>query len=208
MAVELQSIECPECGAPLPNDVKRCAYCNSWLREAPKDPAPTSDTRDPAPASDSRVPDPSPKRPRLALGEREFGLSGWWPAGVAAAGAAVLYGIGWLLEDPTYWLDQRAIAVWAVLLPLWQCAIALVWRAPRRGWLPGLLIAATIFTLHLAIPWWLGGRINDDLIGIGGAFAGGALAGWLAGRLLHYWIRLGRPRRQVPNRWVSHGPGG
>ena len=190
MGKELQSLECPECGAPVAADATQCEYCNSFLGRSKASPAERGATRDPSPPTK-----PTWNWPRLAPGEGEFGFWGWWPATVAAGGAAVLYGAGWFLEDTTYWLDDRAITVWAVLLPLWLCAWAAAWRAPRRGWLPGFLIAATMFAFHMAIPWLLRNRLNDDLVGIGAAFAAGALAGWLVGRIIHFCLRWGRARR-------------
>ena len=181
-----RSLECPECGAPTPPDAQQCSYCGAYLmtqRESRSGQAGAAPTR---------------RRgwPRLAPGEGEFGWPGRAPVLVGLLIAAGLYLVGWLLEDLRYWLDGRAVTVWAVVLPGWLLLVSLAWRVERRGWLTGLGLAVLMLVFHLGSMWVISGRLNDDYVGISAAFAIASGAGWGLGRLLHYWMRWRRARKQ------------
>jgi hypothetical protein len=130
----------------------------------------------------------------LSPGVGEFGISGQLPLALAFVGGLGLYLIGWLFEDLTYWLEDEAVFIWVVLLPLWLFLSALVWRSERRGWTAGLVLALPMFTAHVFVIWLIRGRLDDDHFGIAAMVAGAALLGWLLGRGLHHGIRWRRTR--------------
>ena len=162
---------CPNCGAPAMDAGSQCVYCNAKL---PKPHAAATTA------------------PKTEFEAGDFGLRSNIVFVVAVIGAAILYALGWIFEDTRYWLDDRAIAVWAGALPLWLCILAFIWR-PRWGeWLAGFAIAVPVFIVHLAIMWLNRGMLNDDYIGIAAAFASASLGGWILGRLLHTAVRRSR----------------
>ena len=119
----------------------------------------------------------------------EFGWPGEKPLRIGMGVAAVLYGIGWLVEDSQYWLAMEAVVMWGGVLPAWLCAVALAWRPQVSGWFVGVLAAVPIFIVHVVVMWFTRGRLNDDYLGIGAIFAGVALGGWVLGRILHVLVR-------------------
>ncbi|TET52900.1 MAG: hypothetical protein E3J64_04395, partial [Anaerolineales bacterium] len=108
--------------------------------------------------------------------------------------AALLYTIGWLLEDKYYWLADEAVVTWGVALPVWLFLVALAWRPRWGGWIAGFALSLPMFALHLGLMWIIEGRLNDDYVGISALFAGAALGGWLAGRFVHVVVRRARAR--------------
>jgi hypothetical protein len=126
----------------------------------------------------------------------EFGLSGHLPLFLGLTLAAVIYALGWILEDREYWLAPGAVALWAAALPIWLGLVSLTWKTSRTVWPVGLAIALTTLGIHLGTMWLIRGRINDDMFGIAAIYAALALAGWLLGRLLHFALR----RRRIGDR--------
>ena len=190
--MSVTSRDCPECGAPLAPGADRCEYCGSWIERSKETPPAEFH----APAVDAAKPGkPKPDRDAGDFGfrSRTFFLT-------CAAIALVIYAIGWVFEDTQYWLDDRAIAVWAGILPFWLCIAAFFWRPRWGGWLAGFLFAIPIFAVHTAIPCAIRGRIQDDYVGIAAMFAGAVLGGWLLGRIFHsivHWARRRSPARVI-----------
>ena len=174
----VESRRCPECGGSVAPGERRCSYCGVWLEVA-------------------ATPDRAGEVVRSSIPAREageFGLVGSAPLLVGIAVAALLYIVGWLLEDTRYWLAEEAVALWGVALPAWLFLVALVWRPQWGGWLAGLALAVPMLALHLGIMWLIEGRLNDDDVGMSALFSGAALAGWLLGRLVHAVVRRARAR--------------
>ncbi len=180
----LEELDCPACGAPVAEPVGRCVYCGSSLRDL----ALAAGSR--AAASEA---DGSWGLASLAPGEGEFGWGGRGALAAILGVATLVYAAGWPLEDFRYWLDPRAIAVWGAALPLTLLAGALFLRGPGR-WLPVALFCLTLGAVHVAVMTLARGRMNDDYLGIAALYAGGALAAWTLGRVLHYALRLRRAR--------------
>jgi hypothetical protein len=128
----------------------------------------------------------------LSNGAGEFGLSGQLPLALALVGGLGIYLTGWLFEDLTYWLEDEAVFLWVVILPLWLLLTAVFWQTDRRGWTVGLVLALPIFVAHVFVIWLIRGRLNDDHVGIAAMVAGAALLGWIFGRVLHHAIRWRR----------------
>ena len=153
---------CPNCGASVRRGAAQCPYCGTWFEGR-------------AGAEAEAVPEARP-------------TPGWWIA-LGLAGAAALYALGWRFEDTRYWLDARAVAVWAGALPLWLAVVAGGWRG-RKAVLAGVALAVSVFAVHLAATWFVAGRLQDDYVGIAAAYGAAALAGWLLGRLVRKLIRF------------------
>jgi len=158
-----QRSKCPQCGASLPQPANRCAYCGSIF---------SSNTLH---AQPSHSPD--------------FGIKAVWPLNIAFFVTALLYSLGWFLEDTQYYLAAPAVTIWAVVIPLWLVVFAFIWQAQWGQWLPGFAIAFPIFFFHAYIIYRIRGSLNKDAVGMAALFALAALAGWAAGRMLHNYIR-------------------
>ncbi len=171
---------CPGCGGPVAVSAQRCEHCGAWFDTSGK--AGSSKLA----SSTQRLFSPLPSE------AGEFGLSGHLPLLVGLMLAAVMYAIGWILEDREYWLAPGAVAIWAAALPIWLGLVSLTWKTNRTAWPIGLAIALITLGIHLGIMWLIRGRINDDMLGIAATFAALALAGWLLGRLLHFVLRRHR----------------
>lgn len=172
----LDSRECPECGASVPTDVTRCPYCGIWVEATRADEAVTAEraTR------------------RLAPGEGEFGPSGRWLTLLGWVVGGAIYAAGWWLEDTRYWLDGRAVAVWAGALPLWVLCLGTVRRSRGSVWGWGLLFGLVLVGVHLVGVFYVSGRINDDAVGIAGGYAAAVAVGWWVGRAFHLLLRRRR----------------
>ncbi len=184
----MQRRECPGCGGPVPVSASRCEHCGAWLEE---------NSRVSAASEKALAPPLKSFFEPLPPDAGEFGLTGTIPLAAGIALAGVIYTLGWLLEDTSYWLAPGAVVVWGALLPIWLGLVALVWRTRRAAWSTGLAIAPSILAIHLGIVWILRRRINDDLLGIAAVFAGLGFAGWLLGRVLHAMLRRSRIRPRI-----------
>jgi hypothetical protein len=129
---------------------------------------------------------------RLAPGEGEFGPSGRWLTLLGWLVGAAVYAAGWWLEDTRYWLDGRAVAVWAVALPLWVLFVGAVRRSRSHVWGWAFLFGVVVFGVHLLGVFYVSGRINDEAVGIAGGYAAAATVGWWVGRAIHLLIRRRR----------------
>ena len=109
------------------------------------------------------------------------------------AAALALYAFGWSLEDPKYFLRTQAVVAWSGAVPLVLAITAFGWRARWGAMMLGGVVALAIAITHVGVYASLRNfRVNDDAVGIAAVFAGAALAGWLAGRGMHEWVRRGR----------------
>ena len=169
--------KCPNCGAPVPLNEFHCAYCDSWFDESPPFPTPIKPTITPE-----------------QLLAADFGVKGKWLLWVCFIGAAILYGIGWMFEDLTYWLDTTAVVIWAGTQPVWIAFWSFLWRRRKGDWLPGFLFGITQFGIHMALIFCIDRHINDDGVGISAVFAGATLGGWLVGRIGHVWLQRVRSK--------------
>lgn len=93
-----------------------------------------------------------------------------------------IYGAGWPLEDPTYWLSDASIAVWAGAVPLWLLISATLLRIRGPVWLIGFAFGLILLLIHMGVMWGMRGRFNDDYAGIAAMYGGAAAGGWLLGR--------------------------
>jgi hypothetical protein len=174
--------QCPECGAPVAPHTKQCAYCGSWLEDhSGHIPIESIEAKAPPPR---QLPDL-----KLSPGVAEFGFSGQLPLALAFVGGLGIYFTGWLFEDLAYWLEDKAVFIWVVILPLWLFLTALSWQTDRRAWTAGLVLAIPIFAMHIFVIWLVRGRLNDDHFGIAAMVAGTSLLSWILGRVLHHGIR-------------------
>jgi hypothetical protein len=180
----LEQRVCPGCGGPVAASTTRCEHCGAWLEDR----------------SEARIGKPASSLKRffapLPVDAGEFGMTGSLPLAVGLAVAAVLYALGWALEDTQYWLAPGAVAIWAAALPIMLGLTALLWRTRLTAWFLGLGIALAILALHLAIIWLIRARINDDMFGIASIYATTAFVGWLLGRTAHFALRRRRMRAQ------------
>lgn len=159
--------KCQQCGAPVSQDAEVCQYCSTEFYSPQKHKT-------------------GQKKKSLL---KDFGWKGiFYPL---IAGIIILYTLGWFYEDKQYWLDTRAILIWAVLLPLWIVSMTFFWFQRKgtiiTGVITGVVLLAVHFLLILSYENW---NINDDYIGISALFAGIPLAAWMLGRFLHHMARI------------------
>lgn len=166
--------KCGACGAPVTTRTERCAYCGNWLLGA-----------DPTASSTA-----GQTRSQWFSGEAgEFGFTRFtWPA-IGLSVVLMLYVTGWFFEDFDYWLDDTAIALWAIACPVVLAIVAFGWRAAKPTVLPALAVCGLQWLVHVAMMAVSRGSISDDHVGIGAMFAGANLLGWLVGRGLHHGYR-------------------
>ncbi|MEM7018424.1 MAG: hypothetical protein AAF512_13915 [Pseudomonadota bacterium] len=131
----------------------------------------------------------------LASSAGDFGVRHVaWPS-IGLLIASIIYMSGWLFEDTRYWLDERAILIWAGAVPFWLLLVALFWQPYWGGWLMGFAIGLPILLGHTGMMWVMDDfHFQDDHIGIAAMFAGAAFGGWMLGRLLHLIIQQARRR--------------
>ena len=170
----VSSPECDNCGASLKLDATLCAYCGSTLLSAGHT------------ASNS-----------AGNGGRSFGFSGPIYYFVILSVLAGIYGMGWVFEDPRYWLDTRAYIIWCGVVPFWMLSGALFRNSITTPILLGVGISLGLVICHLIIMTLLRGSINDDMVGMAAMVGGSALAGWLAGRFIHHRISVARHQSRM-----------
>ena len=172
----VNAIKCSSCGASIASDAQQCHYCGVWLVS---------------------VLNKRTARPTLDSDAGEFGVQGYPPLVLGIVGALVLYTTGWFFEDTQYWLDEKAMLIWGVAIPVWLGLVGTVWQSAHNGWLLGIVVALPIFVIHLIVMWVIRGQLNDDYVGIAAIFSGLVLAGWILGRLTHLLIRKARIRDNI-----------
>ena len=161
------SLKCPQCGAPLLKDSNKCNYCGTEFDII----------------SEKKI-----KRKLLVKGLKDFGWKALLPVNIA--GILILYIWGWILEDKDYWLEDKAIIVWSVIMPLWILIMTFFWLKKSGAVLIGFIVNILIFGSHLLIIMiYENWHFNDDYAGIAAMFAGIAFGAWMLGRFLHYLVR-------------------
>lgn len=167
MQVIKKSMKCQQCGATVTSESEQCEYCGTQFYN---------------PANQPEV-----KKKKSLL--RDFGWKGILSLNII--GIIFLYTLGWFFEDKEYWLDDTAIVIWAVILPLWIIVMTFFWFRKRGSILIGFILNLAIFGIHLLVIMsfrrW---HFNDDYLGIAAMFAGIAFGAWILGRILHHLARL------------------
>ena len=174
MRIKNINLKCPQCGAPLSKDSNKCDYCGTEF--------------------DIVISGKKIKRKSLFM-LKDFGKKGLLP--IIIAGILIFYTWGWILEDKEYWLEDKAIIVWSVMMPLWILILTFSWLKKRGALLIGLLVNTLIFGSHLLIIMiYENWHFNDDYAGIAAMFAGIAFGAWILGRFLHYLVRIRINRKE------------
>jgi hypothetical protein len=177
MMMTINARECEKCGASLAENDLQCRYCGTWY-EANK-----------AELSGYKRSNIFNSILNLPQGMGEFGISNNLFLVVGIAITLVLYGFGWLFEDQQFWLNETAMLIWVLVMPLTLFVIAILWRVTRKDMLFGLAYSLVVFLVHIIIIWAIRGELWDDHYGIAAFVACSSLAGWVLGRLGHGIIR-------------------
>ncbi len=94
----------------------------------------------------------------------------------------VFVAIGWMLEHPgTYWSSDAACIIWIAGPLIWCTVVAILWkgRAPF-AWVAAMW-GTSAFLLGLMQH---NVRLNDDALGLSAVVGGGALLGFVIGRVI------------------------
>ena len=157
-------IKCSQCGAVLGPGEGNCNYCGTVFSQSKEK-----------------------KKTKISL--KEFGWENLLIPNII--GIIFIYLLGWFYEDINYWLDNMAILIWAVILPLWILSLTSIWIRKKGQYLIGILVSILIFISHFSIiMYFRKWHFNDDYLGIAAMFSGIVLLAWIAGRITHYFIRL------------------
>ena len=167
MQMITKNLKCQQCGAPVTGDSEECRYCGTRFYS----------------------PDNKKKEKRKKSLLKDFGWKGILYLNIT--GIIIIYSLGWFFEDTEYWLDDTAIFIWAVMLPLWIMVMTFFWFRERGAIIIGFIINLAIFVIHyiviLSFERW---HFNDDYLGISAMFAGIAFGAWILGRIFHHLARV------------------
>ncbi len=159
--------KCPSCSAPINLEAKECEFCGAEFLISDKG--------------------------KIIKNIKDFGAKSNWFFGLILFGVVTFYILGWFFEDTNYWLNDKAVIIWLVILPIWILTVTSVWANKWGAILYGVIISLLIFISHTIIMgYYRNWHFNDDYFGISGMFAGGVLGAWLTGRLIHYLIKKSR----------------
>jgi hypothetical protein len=163
----IKSLKCQQCGAAVTTDSEKCEYCGTVFYST----------------------DEQKKEIKKKTLLKDFGWKGILYLNII--GIIIIYSLGWFYEDKEYWLDDTAIVIWAVILPLWIIVMTFFWFCKRGSIIIGFFLNLAIFGIHLLLIMSYEHRnFNDDYLGIAAMFAGIAFGAWILGRILHHLARI------------------
>jgi len=162
------TFKCPSCSAPVDIDATECEFCGIKISKTING--------------------------KIITPVKDFGIKNFLPA-ILIIGIGI-YIYGWYFEDTKYWLNDTAIIIWSVMLPIWIILSTIIWKNKWGAILYGIIFSIAIFIFHfLIIAYYRSWHFNDDYFGIAGMFSGIILGAWLLGRLFHSIIRKSRNKR-------------
>ncbi|MCP5104986.1 MAG: MFS transporter [bacterium] len=167
MDIIKKGMKCQQCGAAVTGDSEKCEYCGTVFYST----------------------DETTKEKKIKTVLKDFGWKGILYLNII--GIIFIYSLGWFFEDKEYWLDDTAIVLWAVILPLWIILMTFFWFRKKGTIIIGFILSLAIFGIHiLLIMSFERWHFNDDYAGIAAMFAGIALGAWILGRFFHHLVRV------------------